>query len=81
MVYQYVLLQHGLKLTGKLYKFDFEEKYSFSFYYSRTSMLEYLWDYKNLFETGVIRVIEGLLQNQVRGHNRVIFDFLQHEGI
>ena len=23
--------------------------------------LEHLWDYENLFETGVVRVIEGLL--------------------
>ena len=23
--------------------------------------LEHLWDYENLFETGIVRVIEGLL--------------------
>ena len=35
--------------------------------------LEHLWDYENLFETGVVRPIEGLLYSQVRRHNRDIF--------
>ena len=35
--------------------------------------LEHLWDYENLFETGVVRTIEGLLLSQVRRHNMVIF--------
>ena len=34
--------------------------------------LEHLWDYKNMFETGVVRAIEGLLCSQVRRHNRDI---------
>ena len=28
--------------------------------------LEHIWDYENLFETGVVRAIEGLLQSQGR---------------
>ena len=35
--------------------------------------LEHLWGYQNLFETGVVRAIESLLQSQVRRHNRDIF--------
>ena len=30
--------------------------------------LEHLWDYENMFETGVARAIEGLLLRQVRRH-------------
>ena len=34
--------------------------------------LEHLWDYENVFETGVVRASEGLLMSQVRRHNRDI---------
>ena len=34
--------------------------------------LEHLWDYENVVETGVVRAIKGLLQSQVRRHNRDI---------
>ena len=33
-------------------------------------LLKHLWDYENLFQTGVVRAIEGLLWSQVRRHNR-----------
>ena len=43
--------------------------------------LEHLWDYENLFETGVVRAIGDLLWGQDRGHIEVyLFDFLQNEG-
>ena len=43
--------------------------------------LEHFWDHENLFETGVVRVIEGLLWNQDRRHKEgYLFDFLQYEG-
>ena len=31
--------------------------------------LEHLWDYKNMFETGVVRASECLSKRQVRGQN------------
>ena len=34
--------------------------------------LEHLWDYEIVFETGVVRAIEGLSKSQVRRHNRDI---------
>ena len=34
--------------------------------------LENLWDYENMFETGIVRAIEGLLLSQIRRHNRDI---------
>ena len=39
--------------------------------------LKHLWDYENVFETGVVRAIEGLLLSQVRRHNRdILFIFI-----
>ena len=35
--------------------------------------LEHLWDYENLFETGVVRATEGLLKSHIRRHIRDIF--------
>ena len=40
--------------------------------------LEHLLDYENLFETGVVRGIEGLLQSPVRRHNRDIFSIFEN---
>ena len=34
--------------------------------------LKHFWDYEIVFETGVVRAIEGLLKSQVRRHNRDI---------
>ena len=44
--------------------------------YSRTSMARTRWDNDNMFETGVVRAIEG-----GRRHKKDLFDFLKHEGI
>ena len=40
--------------------------------------LEHLWDYENLFETRVVRAIEGLLYSQVRKQNRDIFSIFSN---
>ena len=53
-------------------KAKFKCKLTIHSQYSRTSKA-HLWDYENLFATGVVQATEGLLQSQVRRHNRDIF--------
>ena len=45
----------------------------FFLYTVELQWLEHLWDYENLFETGVVRAIEGFLWGQIRRHNRDTF--------
>ena len=42
-------------------------------YTVKLQWLEHLWEYENLFETGVVHGIESLLYSQVRRHNRDTF--------